>query len=234
MGCLPVYADMRRGCYPIRDHTQQTRGHRSIMAKRMNGQGSVFKDSVKGGWIGLLYVDGRRRKVRAQTKTDVLAKLDTLKRADADGIPVGRRQRHRRPAARPVAHPRARQPRRRPATPSTCTPGRCVSSTTSSAPSDCAGSTVDHIEKGLDRIATGRRRPRLAAVAALIEDDARPPSPRRSTSVSRRKLIPANPARMAELHPDRGPGRAARLDPTRGRPAVGRVGRGAAWAGCSG
>ena len=52
-------------------------------AKRSNGEGSVFQDRERGGWVGLLTVDGRRRKVRAATKVDVLAKLNRI-RADAD------------------------------------------------------------------------------------------------------------------------------------------------------
>ena len=51
--------------------------------KRSNGEGSVFQDRPRGGWVGLLTVDGRRRKVRAATKVDVLAKLNRM-RADAD------------------------------------------------------------------------------------------------------------------------------------------------------
>ena len=51
--------------------------------KRSNGEGSVFEDGERGGWVGLLTVDGRRRKVRAATKAGVLAKLNRM-RADAD------------------------------------------------------------------------------------------------------------------------------------------------------
>jgi integrase len=56
--------------------------------KRTNGEGSVFRDMERGGWVGLLSIDGRRRKVRARTKTDVLAKLDALKRDAAEGVSV--------------------------------------------------------------------------------------------------------------------------------------------------
>jgi integrase len=53
------------------------------MTRRTNGEGSVFRDTERGGWVGLLMVDGRRRKVRARTKTDVLARLAELKHAAA-------------------------------------------------------------------------------------------------------------------------------------------------------
>ena len=51
--------------------------------KRSNGEGSVFQDRERGGWVGLLTINGRRRKVRAATKVDVLTKLNRM-RADAD------------------------------------------------------------------------------------------------------------------------------------------------------
>jgi len=56
------------------------------MARRINGEGSVFRDTDRGGWVGLLYVDGKRRKVRAKTKTDVSARLAELRKAAADGV----------------------------------------------------------------------------------------------------------------------------------------------------
>ncbi len=46
-----------------------------MATKRSNGEGSVYRDSERGGWVGQLYIDGRRRKVRAKTKSDVLARL---------------------------------------------------------------------------------------------------------------------------------------------------------------
>jgi integrase len=54
--------------------------------RRGNGEGAVYRDSERGGWVGQLYIDGRRRKVRAKTKTEVLAKLAALKRADLLGV----------------------------------------------------------------------------------------------------------------------------------------------------
>jgi integrase len=56
------------------------------MARRINGEGSVFRDMDRGGWVGLLYVDGKRRKVRAKTKTDASARLAELRTAAADGV----------------------------------------------------------------------------------------------------------------------------------------------------
>lgn len=54
--------------------------------RRANGEGSVYADKERGGYLGLIYIDGRRRKVRGRSKTDVLAKFDTLKREAAGGI----------------------------------------------------------------------------------------------------------------------------------------------------
>ena len=51
-----------------------------MATKRSNGEGAVYRDSERGGWVGQLYIDGRRRKVRAKTKTDVLARLAALAR----------------------------------------------------------------------------------------------------------------------------------------------------------
>jgi integrase len=55
--------------------------------KRTNGEGSVFRDAERGGWVGLTTpdADGRRRKVRARTKTDALARLAERNAAIAEG-----------------------------------------------------------------------------------------------------------------------------------------------------
>ena len=58
----------------------------SSTPRRINGEGSVFRDADRGGWVGLLYVDGKRRKVRGKTKTDVSARLADLRKAAADGV----------------------------------------------------------------------------------------------------------------------------------------------------
>jgi integrase len=56
------------------------------MAKRSNGQGSVYREG--NGWSALVTIDGRRRKVRARTKVDVEAKAAALRRAADDGVVV--------------------------------------------------------------------------------------------------------------------------------------------------
>ena len=56
--------------------------------RRTNGEGTVFRDTQAGGWIGMTTIAGRRRKVHARTKTDALAKLAKMKHADAQGLPV--------------------------------------------------------------------------------------------------------------------------------------------------
>lgn len=56
--------------------------------RRTNGEGSIYRDPSRGGWIGLAYVDGRRRKVRAKTKVEVSTKLAALRRAGDEGTAV--------------------------------------------------------------------------------------------------------------------------------------------------
>ena len=56
--------------------------------RRVNGEGSLFEDKSRGGWVGMVYIDGRRRKVRAKTAFDAAAKLAVLRRQAADGIIV--------------------------------------------------------------------------------------------------------------------------------------------------
>lgn len=56
--------------------------------RRINGEGTIYEDRDRGGYIGLLFVDGKRRKVRARTRVDVLTRFDALKRAADAGIVV--------------------------------------------------------------------------------------------------------------------------------------------------
>jgi len=55
------------------------------MAKRANGEGTIYKDSASGRWVGAIAVDGRRRKVKARTRDEVRKRLDELKRTTYDG-----------------------------------------------------------------------------------------------------------------------------------------------------
>src|SRR5947209_5661081 len=55
-----------------------------MATKRTNGEGSVYRDKVRGGWMGAAIVDGHRRRVRARTMTDVLVTvLDFAVRREA-------------------------------------------------------------------------------------------------------------------------------------------------------
>ena len=167
-----------------------------MATKRSNGEGSVYRDSERGGWVGQLYIDGRRRKVRAKTKSDVLARLAALRRAEADGIVVNgnatvsqllRLWRERVIAARPIG---------------SSTRQRYLGAL---AALDAELGTVrlrrldvDTVERALDTIATGcrgRGRPLTRTTLSRI----------RQTLIAaldfgvRRKMLAYNPAAMAEL-----------------------------------
>jgi integrase len=51
---------------------------RTTSRKRPNGDGSIYRDQTRGGWVGEVLVDGRRRRVRGRDKTEVSAKLRRL------------------------------------------------------------------------------------------------------------------------------------------------------------
>lgn len=48
------------------------------MARRAQGEGSVYYDASRKRWVGQAWIDGRRRKVSAPNKPDAAAKLATL------------------------------------------------------------------------------------------------------------------------------------------------------------
>jgi integrase len=52
------------------------------------GEGSVYPLPA-GGFMGELRIQGRRRRVTGATKSEVIAKLDELRSATADGLPLG-------------------------------------------------------------------------------------------------------------------------------------------------
>lgn len=53
------------------------------MAKRRNqGEGSVYYDESRSRWVGQVWIDDRRRKVSAKTKTECSAKLGALLHGD--------------------------------------------------------------------------------------------------------------------------------------------------------
>ena len=60
-----------------------------MATKRANGEGTIHHERERGRWVGRLYVNGKRRKVTARTKVDLLARMAELRHAAATGE-VGR------------------------------------------------------------------------------------------------------------------------------------------------
>jgi len=59
------------------------------MARRINGEGTVYKDKRTGRWIGAVTLDGRRKKVVANTREEASRRLLLLKREHDAGLGVG-------------------------------------------------------------------------------------------------------------------------------------------------
>lgn len=59
--------------------------------RRSHGEGSIFYDQSRDRWVGLAWIDGRRRKVSAKTKTDAAAKLGRLLHGDPNERHVDQR-----------------------------------------------------------------------------------------------------------------------------------------------
>jgi integrase len=58
------------------------------MAIRAKGEGSIYQVKATGRWTGVITLDGRRRTVKAATKTAVAKRLDALKSAAEEGRTV--------------------------------------------------------------------------------------------------------------------------------------------------
>jgi integrase len=56
------------------------------MSRSRRGDGTIYFDETKQRWIGAQWIDGRRRKVSAKTKTDAAVRLRNLARADAEEL----------------------------------------------------------------------------------------------------------------------------------------------------
>ena len=167
-------------------------------ARRGNGEGSVFEDTERGGWVGMAWIDGRRRKVRARTKTDALAKLSELRRHAADGIVADGNE----TVGQVLALWRGRDLASRQMAPST----RSKYEWAAAALDAEFGTTrlrrldINAVERGLDHIADGRYgRGSALSRSSMVRV--------RDTLVAvldfaqRRKLIASNPARLAVLAP---------------------------------
>ncbi len=59
-----------------------------MTARRSNGAGTIHRDTERDGWVGQVYIDGRRRKVRAKTKIDVATKITALKAGEINGTTI--------------------------------------------------------------------------------------------------------------------------------------------------
>ena len=168
--------------------------------RRVNGEGTLFEDTTRGGWVGQIYIDGRRRKVRAKTRVDAAAKLGALRRQADGGVIVDgnatvsdvlARWRDRDLASRPM------------------------SSSTRAKYLWALGQLnvelgtvrlrrldVDTIEQALDRVASGtvgtsRGKPLGRASVSLVRDTL-------ALALDfgmRRKMIATNPARLAVVTP---------------------------------
>jgi integrase len=174
-----------------------------MATKRANGEGTIHHERERGRWVGRLYVDGKRRKVTARTKVDLLARMVELRHAAVTGevVPdgsltfgdVARRWRDRVLDARDLA-------------PSTSDRYRWMLDRVVAelGTRRLRSLTVEDIERALDRLAAGAHRregredasitrstlTRLRALVAEILDFA-----------MRRRLVGSNVARLAELTP---------------------------------
>jgi integrase len=165
-----------------------------MAGKRSNGEGTVYRDG--NGWAGQVTIDGRRRKVRARTKTDTLAKLANLKRTEEAGTSADPNVtvahvldlwRDRTLSNRELA-PSSRDTYEQTVRVVRAEFGRVK----------LTALTVDRVERGLDKIATGaygRGRPLARRTIKYV----------RSTLAQaldvavKRRWIDYNPARLAEL-----------------------------------
>jgi integrase len=164
--------------------------------KRANGEGSVYKEG--NGWVGRLYIDGHRRKVRARTKTDALAAMHNLRLDAASGVSVDGRLTvgkvlelwSERTLANRELSPASRDGYRHALDTLRREFGRDRLRTLS----------VERVERGLDNIATGvygRGRPLSRRTVKYV----------RSTLAQaldvavKRRWIDYNPARLAEFTP---------------------------------
>ena len=59
------------------------------MANRANGEGTIYEETARSRWVGQLYVEGRRRKVTAHTRAEVVDKINALKARSVNGEPAG-------------------------------------------------------------------------------------------------------------------------------------------------
>ncbi len=71
------------GCPPCKHPVKHPARTYSVVGKRRShGEGSVYFDETRNRWVGQIWLDGRRRKVSAKTKTDAAAKLGRLLHGD--------------------------------------------------------------------------------------------------------------------------------------------------------
>jgi integrase len=196
-------AEVRSSCTHGCTHLAQRKylGHGTeevtkMAGKRANGEGSVYRDGAS--WAGQLTIDGRRRKVRARTKTETLAKMASLKRAADDGAVIEGNA----TVGQMIARWRDRDLAGRTMAPATRGKYLWALAQLETELGHARLRTLDvnAVERGLDRIATGRHgrgQPLSRTSIARIRD----------TLVAvldfamRRKAIATNPARLAVVAP---------------------------------
>ena len=57
-------------------------------SRRGRGEGALFYREDRDRWMGRIVVDGQRHQISAKTKTEARRKLDDIRRAATDGLPV--------------------------------------------------------------------------------------------------------------------------------------------------
>lgn len=168
--------------------------------RRTNGEGSVHRDATSGGWAGQIFIDGRRRKVRARTRAEVVSKLDKLKADAAAGLAVDGRA----TVGDMLDAWRERTMANRDLSPSSVSNYEWALRVLRHefGKVRLRSLDVDRVELGLDRIATGK-----GASSRGNPISRRSLKLFRSTLAQaldvavRRRILGFNPARMAELTP---------------------------------
>lgn len=170
-------------------------------ARRVNGEGTIFRDAARGSWVGELFVDGKRYRRRGKTQTAVAVKLAELKRQGTDGTVAGDGN---ATVQQVLDLWRKRTLANRELAPGTVENYDWALRVLSGELGRVRLRSLDvaRVESALDRIATGttagaRGKPVSARTLKLM----------RSTLAQvldlavRRKLVASNPARIAELTP---------------------------------
>jgi len=165
--------------------------------RRANHEGSVFFDKSRGRWVGLVLIDGRRRKVSARTREEAATKVGKL----IHGDPAERDADRRTTLGELLRDWQAKSLEGRKLAPSTVETHRwaCRLWTEELGTVRLADLDVVRIETVLGRMASG---PRPLSKASLIK--VRSTLRQALAWAERRRQIPHNPAAAAELPTEAG------------------------------